>query len=695
MTANYKSKKCEELVNKIKECRANNNIEGMSVHANELKMLAEDIQDTYSMTAALFYMSMVHFIKGEHDKTLSLNMEILSLCDLNDVPEYHVQTLNMMGIVYASISDFIAAISYLLKAYYFSLEHEELQYSYFPLNNIGALFQNLDIPDMALKYFLSSHEYKQKLQIAITGNDAIPVINIIAAYIKLNDFDEAKKWLQLYDKDYRQFESSAASIEVAIQRIHLYKHDMDLKSLTPLLDELVNLSEGIVNRNRYFKLLLEALEDCIELELKDYATRLLEELELMNEEVHDILLRQHLSGLKVKMTLKDYPDDDSYETLFQYYQKNENYRELEKSNTRQSLIIKIEQEEMMNEHRLILLNNARLLKNNELDPFTGIFNKAAFKQHVSEAVCDRSKDEYAALLMIDIDDFKNVNDTFGHYAGDQVILDVVGLLTKGNQSNVIAGRVGGDEFAVFFPSFYSLDYLYEKVENYLKAARKIIANDTAGIITISIGIYLTKQSEIYDEMFKKADNALYMAKRKGKNQYAVYAKPSDEDTHYASEAPLYSKSAEQFLPAIYKILNVDRYAENDLFAVLRLCLKALESKQAAIQIFDQNLTHDRCLFIDMNNQPEQSVTIIENNLKVLNNYQNRQCVVNDSQNEAIETTETAYRAWMQSLIVFDQQPLGIVTFYDEQLHAWNERELTILTIIADVLAPYIYYGSHE
>lgn len=43
MTANYKSKKCEELVNKIKECRANNNIEGMSVHANELKMLAEDI----------------------------------------------------------------------------------------------------------------------------------------------------------------------------------------------------------------------------------------------------------------------------------------------------------------------------------------------------------------------------------------------------------------------------------------------------------------------------------------------------------------------------------------------------------------------------------------------------------------------------------------------------------------------------
>ena len=50
---------------------------------------------------------------------------------------------------------------------------------------------------------------------------------------------------------------------------------------------------------------------------------------------------------------------------------------------------------------------------------------------------------------------------------------------------------------------------------------------------------------------------------------------------------------------------------------------------------------------------------------------------------------------MQSLIVFDQQPLGIVTFYDEQLHAWNERELTILTIIADVLAPYIYYGSHE
>lgn len=525
MKANYKSKKCEELVNQIIVCRSHNDVVGMQSFSAELLSLAQDIQDTYSKAAAQFYMAMAAFIQGKYETTINLCMQLLNLCDLHDIPDYHAQTLNMMGIVYASMSDFMASLSYLLKAYYYAMDHEELNYCHFPLNNIGALFHNLEIPDLALKYFLKSYEFKNKLQLKPQGNDAIPVINIIGANIKLKNYAEAEKWFDIYNRDYKHLENIIIKSEVDIQRIYLCAYYKDIDTLILMIEDLLMLTNGVLDQNRYFKILLESLEICIELDLKELAYRILNKIEAIPENINDVLSLHRLSYVKVKMAIQ-FHTENNYETLFQYYKKNEEYRELEKKNTRQSLLTKIELENMLNEHHQILMNNERLLKNNELDAFTGIYNKTAFKLHVSNAIHQHTKDEYAAMLMIDIDNFKSINDTYGHYVGDQVILDVVGLLTKEIQSSILVGRVGGDEFAVYFSSLYSIDYLYEKVEKYLNNANKIIVNELAGLITISIGVYLVDHAESYDNMYKKADHALYMAKRKGKSQYATYSDQS-------------------------------------------------------------------------------------------------------------------------------------------------------------------------
>lgn len=693
MKANYKSKKCEELLNQILDCRSRNDVVGMQSFSDELMKLAEEIQDNNAKIAALFYMSMTAFIQGNYENTISLSMQLLSLCNHHDVPDYHAQTLNMIGIVYASMSDFMSSLSYLLKAYYYSLDQKDLNYCHFPLNNIGALFHNLEIPDLALKYFLKSYECNKKNPIS-NGNEAIPVINIIGANIKLKHYDEAEKWFDIYNREYKSFETIAIKSEADIQRIYLCAHYQDIDQLTHLIEDLLILTQNVLDHNRYCKILLEALEVCIDFNLKELAYRILEKIEGIPESISDVLSLHRLSYVKVKMAIQ-FQTDNNYETLYQYYKKNEEYRELEKINMRQSLLTKIELENMLNEHHQVLMNNERLLKNNELDSFTGIYNKAAFKKHVNNAIHKHIKDEYAAMLMIDIDDFKKINDTFGHYVGDQVILDVVGLLTNEIQSSILVGRVGGDEFAVFFSSLYSIDYLYEKVEKYLNNTKKIIVNESAGLITISIGVYVIDHIEAFDEMYKKADHALYMAKRKGKSQYAVYSDNSLDVIQLVNGAVPCTIALDTFLPSIYSILNAERSFDEKLYQSLEHCLQTLNLKHAFILFFNKQLGADKIYMINKYETPPHKIIKgedIDIRQIYLDNFLTSQLyIVRDRNIESHALMELKFTATMQCLIEFNQHKLGILAFNDEDAHQWSNQEISLIRTVAAALAPYIYY----
>lgn len=693
MKTNYKSKKCEELINQIQECRNLNDVVGMQSFSAELIKLAEDIQDTNAKVAALFHMSMAAFIQGNYERTISLCMQLLNVCTQHDVLDYHAQTLNMMGIVYASMSDFMASLSYLLKAYYYSMDHKELNYCHFPLNNIGALFHNLEIPDLALKYFLKSYEFN-KQNSTPSRNEAIPVINIIGANIKLKHYDEAEKWFDIYERDYKSHENIAIKSEADIQRIYLCAHYKDIDRLISLIEDLLIITEDVLDHNRYYKILLEALEICIDFNLKELAYRILEKIEAIPDSINDILALHRLSYIKVKMAIQ-FHTDNNYETLYQYYKKNEEYRELEKNNMRQSLLTKIELENMLNEHRQVLINNERLLKNNELDSFTGIYNKAAFKKHVNNAIRKHTKDEYAALLMIDIDDFKKINDTFGHYVGDQVILDVVGLLTNEIQSSILIGRVGGDEFAVFFSSLYSIDYLYEKIENYLNSVKKIIVNESTGLISVSIGVYVIDHNESFDEIYKKADHALYMAKRKGKSQYVVYSDDALDELSSINDTVPCRIALDTFLPSIYSILNTERSFEEKLYQSFEHCLQTLNLKHAFILFFNKQLGADKIYTINKYETPTHKIIKgedIDIRQVYLDNFLTSQLyIVRDRNIESHALMELKFTATMQCLIEFNQHKLGILAFNDEEAHQWSNQEISLIRTVAAALAPYIYY----
>jgi len=160
------------------------------------------------------------------------------------------------------------------------------------------------------------------------------------------------------------------------------------------------------------------------------------------------------------------------------------------------------------------------------DPLTGLFNRRFFfGMAEAELARDRRYEHSLAVIMLDVDFFKSINDRYGHSVGDQVLLEVAVQLKKNLRQTDIACRYGGDEFVILLPETevdtagFVANRLRESVE-----AIKLVTEKGPVVVTLSLGIaaYARGDLENIDLLIKRADQALYEAKQAGRNQVKVW-----------------------------------------------------------------------------------------------------------------------------------------------------------------------------
>ena len=162
-----------------------------------------------------------------------------------------------------------------------------------------------------------------------------------------------------------------------------------------------------------------------------------------------------------------------------------------------------------------------------VDPLTGILNRRGFLGKVNDLLLDgKVVGKPCALLMIDIDHFKKINDSYGHIIGDKAIVAVSKVLRGSVSEGVVVGRVGGEEFAVFSPQTNAEEgvALAERLrQNIMKIE---ITNPSTrqkiSTMTVSVGVHSTKLGREWEEMFEPADKALYAAKSSGRNRVTLW-----------------------------------------------------------------------------------------------------------------------------------------------------------------------------
>ncbi|TXI27983.1 MAG: diguanylate cyclase [Nitrosomonas oligotropha] len=159
------------------------------------------------------------------------------------------------------------------------------------------------------------------------------------------------------------------------------------------------------------------------------------------------------------------------------------------------------------------------------DALTGLLNRPAIFDILHKQILRAKRGGFGiAVIMIDIDHFKNINDTCGHPAGDAVLCEIANRLTQSARSHEYIGRYGGEEFlAIISP--YSQEGAVKAAERFRKAiaSEEINTNQTLIPVTISLGVAIATGEESLDEhlLLQRADEALYQAKHKGRNRVEV------------------------------------------------------------------------------------------------------------------------------------------------------------------------------
>jgi len=159
----------------------------------------------------------------------------------------------------------------------------------------------------------------------------------------------------------------------------------------------------------------------------------------------------------------------------------------------------------------------------QTDSLTSLFNKRGFEKRFElERIRAKQNEIPFSIIMVDIDYFKRVNDTYGHLVGDSLLKSIANLLKSHLRKNDIASRYGGEEFLILLPE--------TELDGAMAVAQKIKDNlakkewklketgESMGKVTVSMGIALYKLNEPEEALIKRADDALYLAKDRGRNR---------------------------------------------------------------------------------------------------------------------------------------------------------------------------------
>ncbi len=157
------------------------------------------------------------------------------------------------------------------------------------------------------------------------------------------------------------------------------------------------------------------------------------------------------------------------------------------------------------------------LELSKLDSLTGAYNRAATESFIHSYLDTNSKNMHG-FLMLDLDNFKIINDTFGHICGDEVLRETAKVLHAFFRRGDMIGRLGGDEFVVFLPNIQNERTVLEKAQKLCEEMQKRVFTEYKLNVSISVGACISKDCSCFLDLYSKADRALYDAKQAGKMQ---------------------------------------------------------------------------------------------------------------------------------------------------------------------------------
>ena len=356
-----------------------------------------------------------------------------------------------------------------------------------------------------------------------------------------------------------------------------------------------------------------------------------------------------------------------------------------------------------------------LIHKAEQDALTKLYTKNAASELIQRALSLRDRGTRYALMIIDLDNFKQVNDSRGHMFGDAVLTEAAARLRALFRAEDTVARFGGDEFLVFLRYSSDGEFLRNKAERLIEAVHGVLPDELQGCrLTCSVGVSRCPEDGVdFPALFQRCDRALYQAKQRGKNQVVFYEDGTmskvfglDARQVYAAGTRIESDDAADFsvdsiVPEAFKLLYESGDVETAINAILEMAGRKFNVSRVYIFEDSEDGTWSRNTFewCGEGVTPEiaslQHVSYDDLGPNYRENFdENGIFYCRDISGLPKEQYQLLARQGIQSLLqcsVHDRgRMVGFVGFDDcSILRAWTQPQIDALTFISELLSTFL------
>lgn len=508
----------QELEAKIIEYRFQPIKEELFDFFAQYETLCDPKQDQLELSILYFFMGEAYFRLGNYEKTVSNINKSLLVEKPTDKKDFDASAYNILGLMFTFTGYEVIAIENYLLALSIAKKYHLHNRAAIIHINMGWLYRDLNSFDRAMQNYNAALEELQKSKDKNYYNSEI----LCQAYrgqifCRTGQFQKALKVKDIIEE--LRTKNNVIFYDVSVENfyIRIYDHlnqpDMVQKYISSFLEKVSSPDDFL----EFCEFYVDVCKFTMEKGMKEASRLLLDALHKNAATIDMEFIRLQIQGLEVQYQQK-YSSYENYLDACRIYMVIQRHYE---NALKKAKLLSIDLIHSLNKTQQ---EKAHFEELSRRDSMTQLYNKNTIEFIIKEFL-DQQPSQNAALILMDIDCFKNVNDSFGHLTGDYVITAVASLVNEYFQQNGSVGRFGGDEFLILVKNSTPKE-LMQNLEKLRHEVSQIhLGPDRDYPVTISCGVlFLTDTGKTYEENFSLVDQALYEAKGSGKDKIIVSGK---------------------------------------------------------------------------------------------------------------------------------------------------------------------------
>lgn len=520
--------KIESYKKIVLESRRNDN-DRVLEYCHKIIELADETGDEDALGFAYFYIGEVEYLTNSIDEMFGSMLNALRYLGNSGQWCLAARVYNVMGITSVGRGNTVAAMEYYMSGLYICEEHDVKSVQSSIELNLGYLYLDAGVYKEAEEYFLKAYNEYVRTPAEKRRIETLTMIytNLATCHLLADELDKAKEYIgKLKDECQASF-SNMDYIYVECLEVRFHHICGDYESRDKIIDDVKRrLSRNVLIMD-IFDDIYDFCNLMIEIDRLDVLQEIIERLDEPIKKTQINNLKRKFLTLKIKLYMKNGDKEACDGALISFFDLSEKLEEDKQKMIASILHVRNSVDKMKDKQRVLEAEKLKLLERSETDQLTGIANRYRLLQYAQSSLAKCKKERIPlAYDVLDIDYFKQYNDTYGHQAGDECIKAVAGILADIQNDSIFAARYGGDEFVVIYVGMSveevarTAEVLKRRVEE-LESVYKGTGVD--GGVTISQGIcHCIPEEDSKDrDYLYSADIMLYNVKRKKRNGICV------------------------------------------------------------------------------------------------------------------------------------------------------------------------------